>query len=64
MELTSHISFLTIIFTSYYSIYVNWYAVKLFKDSILNFTLQIWIFHNYWFLNVFLQLDFFPQPFY
>lgn len=62
-ELTSYISFLPNIFTSYYSIYVNWYATELFKDSFLSLTLQIWIFHNYWFSNVFLKLKFF-HPFY
>lgn len=46
-----------------YSLYVNWYATELFKDSFLSLTLQIWIFHNYWFSNVFLKLKFF-HPFY
>lgn len=62
-ELTSYILFVPNIFTSYYSIYVNWYATELFKDSFLSLTLQIWIFHNYWFSNVFLKLKFF-HPFY
>lgn len=64
MELTSHISFLPIIFPiTEYSIHVNWYAIKLFKDSILNLLYKFEFFITIDFQMFFLQLNFF-QPVY